>query len=326
MLSRRLFGGTPFGRPPFGRPPFGCRQTAPRRFNAPLITPTMLKGTDGENINGPSLISVPDWLPGRLGSYYLYFAHHNGAYIRLAYADHLEGPWRIHDPGTLHLHQAPAGMDHIASPDVHVDHVQKRIRMYYHGRIEGQARQYSYRAESPDGLDFQSSTSPIADFYLRMLPWRDEWIGMSKGGVMYRSADGIDKFTRLPKPAFRMADPEANAPGDVRHVALALRQDRLAIYFTRIGDKPERILLAHLSLDGPCARWRAKPAGLVLRPEMQWEGADITPARSRAGAASGRENALRDPAFFTENGQDYLLYSIAGESGIAIASLGRDQP
>ena len=30
------------------------------------------------NINGPSVISVPDWVENPLGKYYLYFAHHRG--------------------------------------------------------------------------------------------------------------------------------------------------------------------------------------------------------------------------------------------------------
>ena len=38
----------------------------------------------GDNINGPSLIRVPNWVEGRLSRYYLYFADHKGAYIRLA--------------------------------------------------------------------------------------------------------------------------------------------------------------------------------------------------------------------------------------------------
>ena len=43
------------------------------------------------NINGPSLIRVPTWIEHPLGRYYLYFAHHKGEYIRLSYADRLEG-------------------------------------------------------------------------------------------------------------------------------------------------------------------------------------------------------------------------------------------
>ena len=43
---------------------------------------------------------------------------------------------------------------------------------------------------------------------------------------------------------------------------------------------------------------------------------------SKAGAVKGRENALRDPAIFVDtDGRRYLLYSVAGETGIAIAGL-----
>ncbi len=56
----------------------------------PIIQPQM-DGRMGDNVNGPSLIRVPDWLPNPLGKYSLYFAHHRGDYIRLAYADELGG-------------------------------------------------------------------------------------------------------------------------------------------------------------------------------------------------------------------------------------------
>ena len=55
------------------------------------------------NINGPSLIRVPDWVENPLGNYYLYFSHHKGDFIRLAYADKVEGPWAIYEPGALAL-------------------------------------------------------------------------------------------------------------------------------------------------------------------------------------------------------------------------------
>ena len=37
----------------------------------------------GGNIQGPSLIKVPDWVENPLGNYYLYFADHRGIYIRI---------------------------------------------------------------------------------------------------------------------------------------------------------------------------------------------------------------------------------------------------
>jgi hypothetical protein len=45
---------------------------------------------DYVNINWPSLIRVPDWVEDPLGRYYLYFSHHKGNHIRLAYADDFE--------------------------------------------------------------------------------------------------------------------------------------------------------------------------------------------------------------------------------------------
>jgi hypothetical protein len=62
-----------------------------RRFATnPIIRPHM-DDRMGDNINGPSLIRVPDWIKAPLGRYYLYFAHHDGQYIRLAYSHELQG-------------------------------------------------------------------------------------------------------------------------------------------------------------------------------------------------------------------------------------------
>ena len=69
----------------------------------PTFTGTVTRLTDGPliaglepgalaNINGPSLLRMPDWVLGRRGAYHLYFAHHKGKSIRLAYADDLVGP------------------------------------------------------------------------------------------------------------------------------------------------------------------------------------------------------------------------------------------
>ena len=73
-----------------------------RLLDDPIITPD-LHPSIGKNIQGPSLIRVPDWVESRLGTYYLYFADHKGSYIRLAYADDLRGPWKVYQPGSLQL-------------------------------------------------------------------------------------------------------------------------------------------------------------------------------------------------------------------------------
>ena len=293
-----------------------------KRFPSnPVVRPEMLPLSDGDNINGPSLIRAPAWLPRRLGEYYLYFAHHRGSYIRLAFADRLEGPWTIYGPGTLRLSEVPSCRDHIASPDVHVDWGCRKIRMYFHGPSATANGQKSFVASSSDGIRFEPRTEELGTFYLRMVPFQSAWIGMAKGGVMYRSKDGLSEFHRLPRPAFPLKDANGNLPGSVRHVALEIAGSTLLIYFTRIGDAPECIMRSQIDLNEPEERWIATPPELVLGPEQPWEGANLPLHPSKAGISRSRENAVRDPAIWRDDGRLFLLYAVAGEAGIAISEL-----
>jgi hypothetical protein len=298
-----------------------------RRFDQnPIIRPEMLPGSDGGNINGPSLIRVPAWVTNRLGNYYLYFAHHNGKYIRLAYADMVEGPWKIYEPGTLRLEEAPGCKGHVASPDVHVDEQRKEIRMYFHGPAKAASGQKTFVAVSPDGLRFKAAEDILGIFYWRVFRWDDHWYAIAKGGLLYRSRDGLRGFAEGPNPfpGSDLRDKEYNSPGP-RHFALHQSGNRLWIYYSNIGDAPERILRCHLELTNGWQTWRTSVPEEVLRPETEWEGARLPLKKSAAGAAKGQENALRDPAIFVEQGRVYLLYSVAGESGIAIAELNARQ-
>ncbi len=289
----------------------------------PIIRPEMLPGSDGGNINGPSLIRVPSWVDAPLGRYYLYFAHHGGEYIRLAYADHLEGPWKIHEPGVLHLKNTPACKGHIASPDVIVDESRREIRMYFHGPARAVSGQKSFVATGKDGLHFSPSDEVLGTFYFRVFPYENAWYALAKGGVVHRSADGLTGFERgrNPFPGGESRTGDLNEPGP-RHLALHRQGETLWVYYSSIGDAPERILRAPIKLHADWREWRAEDPEEVLRPEFPWEGADLPVKRSTAGAAKVPLNELRDPAIFEDDdGRTYLLYSVAGESGIAIAEL-----
>lgn len=292
----------------------------------PIIRPGMLPGKDGNNINGPSLIRVPEWLPGRLGNYYLYFAHHNGKYIRLAYADRLQGPWKIYEPGVLQVGEAPGVTGHIASPDVHVDEAARQIRMYFHGPARKAKGQISFVATSGDGLHFKATAEPLGLFYFRVFQYGGAWYAMAKGGQLYRSQGGLTRFEKGPNPlpggaARASEDESANTPGP-RHVAVRVTGETLDVYYSNIGDAPERIQRCAVKLGPDWNAWRAGPVEEVLKPELDYEGITLPLKKSVAGAASGPENALRDPALFTDrDGRVYLLYSVAGESGIGIAEL-----
>jgi hypothetical protein len=280
-----------------------------RRFGEnPIIRPDM-DDRMGANINGPSLIGVPDWAPNRLGRYYLYFGHHKGAYIRLAYADALEGPWRTHEPGVLDLADSHCS-GHLASPDVHVDHEQRRIRMYYHGPTAGHG-QVTRVALSDDGLMFDAAPEILGPSYFRVFAWGGATYALGMPGLFYRSDDGLTNFEQ---------GSELFSP-DMRHTAVALRADTLHVFYSDVGDTPERILVSRIELTDDMSEWRESPSETVIEPDADYEGADLPLEPSVRGWSRDRVRQLRDPAIFEEDGRVYLLYSVAGEAGIAIASV-----
>jgi hypothetical protein len=113
-----------------------------------------------------------------------------------------------------------------------------------------------------------------------------------------------------------------NDQGNLRHLAVRKIGSRLAVYFTRIGDRPERIMRAWIDLTGDWSEWMLGPGEDVIRPTADFEGANLPLRESKSGMSVGRENALRDPAVFVDDdGKTYMLYSVMGEQGIAIAEL-----
>ena len=284
----------------------------------------MLPSGDGININGPSLIGMPDWAPGRLSAYYLYFADHGGSYIRLACAESIQGPWRIHPGGVLSLDQCPFIKDHIASPDVHVDPRNRRFVMYFHGPAKGGESQMTFAATSGDGLHFHPLSEPLGPSYARFFHRDQWWYGLLGTGTVtiFRSRTGISDFERGPVVLGGMK--RLPTP---RHLALQKSGRWLRVFYTRRGDAPERILHGTIDLAEDWRNWTVRGETELLRPQTDFEGAGLPVRPSRDGAAQGKENALRDPAIFEENGRTWLLYAVAGESGIALAEItSRDVP
>lgn len=99
--------------------------SAQRLADSPILTVaksprlTALAEAQGYiNINGPTMIRVPDWVEQPLGKYYLYFSHHKGDFIRMAYADLIEGPWTVYEPGVLSLQQSGFPVNQVPSLSV----------------------------------------------------------------------------------------------------------------------------------------------------------------------------------------------------------------
>ena len=67
--------------------------------------------------------------------------------------------------------------------------------------------------------------------------------------------------------------------------------------------------------------WRDSDPVEVHRAQQAWEGAQLPVEPSRRGAIMHPVNQLRDPAIFLEADKVYLLYTVAGEQGIAVGRL-----
>ena len=284
-----------------------------RLRNNPIITPE-IDARIGSNINGPSLVRVPAWVDAPLGTYYLYFAHHKGQYIRMAHADDLEGPWTTYGPGALDLEHSFFGNsrdpNHVASPDVHVDDENRQIRMYYHG-VVAKGIQRTRVALSEDGINFEAREELLGNSYFRVFQHGGYHYAIGMPGQFYRSMDGLTGFAEGP----------ALFNEHMRHCAVRLAGDTLSVFYSNAGDCPERILESEIDLTPDWLEWRASAPAEVLEPEMEYEGADLPLEPSQRGLTEVRVRQLRDPGIFEENGETYLLYSVAGEAGIAIARL-----
>ncbi|HRE82224.1 MAG TPA: hypothetical protein PLN52_14340 [Opitutaceae bacterium] len=319
---------------------------AERVMDRPLITPSMLPGEEGESINGPSLIRVPDWVANPLGRYYLYFAHHDGKYIRFAYADEIAGPWTLVPGGLLPVGEQKAVRGHIASPEAVIDETTKQIFLFTHGpNRQGAGPQISTVAVSTDGRTFRDLGNVVGPAYLRVFNFQGTWYALNGSGVLHRTQELGKPFTPVGQiigqdildaldPWLRGepgAEPAERRPknGDgrygIRHVGTDVKGDRLYVYFSCLQHRPERIIATTIELRGPPETWRARGAIEVLQPERPWEGSDLPLAYSRGGSTIkygyNRVRELRDPGVYREGEEAWLLYSTAGEYGLGLAKL-----
>ena len=292
-----------------------------RRFSANPVIYVGNHPLAGDNVNGPSLIRVPDWVEKPLGRYYLYFAHHEGSHIRMAYTDDLEGQWKMLEGGVLHVDDTIC-QDHIASPDVLVDDDAREIRLYFHGyeptatidKTHIAQGQSSYLAISKDGVHFEAQSTKLAPYYLKVFRYDGAYYGLAKyhyrDAVLLRSDDGIQTF-----------EPGPHILPRFRHGAVRVIGDTLQVFYSRAGDDPERILVSQMDLKSHWSAWEPSEPQTVISPETDYEGADVADGVSSYGIVYGKTCQLRDPDIFEEDDKLYLAYAVGGEYGIALAQL-----
>ncbi len=316
---------------------------AERLTDAPILYPDM-DARMGGNLNGPCLVRMPDWAAGKLGAYHLYFADHKGRYIRLAYADKLTGPWQMHEPGVLDLSQSlfepedlppppkedwpewahDTGIEdylyaHIASPSVIIDHENRQLVMYYHGLLPD-LDQMTRVAFSDDGINFVPKAPLLGPSYFHVFTHDSVVYAVSLRGWLLRAESWIGPFERGPKLT-PFDTPDSFGAG-FRHGCGMVKGDTLHLFYSRIGDTPERILHARISITGPWTDWHATEASTLLSPERDWEGANLPLEASQPGGTEVRKRELRDPFVFRDDdGKAYMVYAGAGECAIGIATL-----
>jgi hypothetical protein len=180
--------------------------------------------------------------------------------------------------------------------------------MYYHG-LNGLQQQVTRAATSTDGIRFAARPEILGRTYFRAFAHDGYTYAMSMPGQFYRSRNPLSEFVQGPL----LFNPQ------MRHSALLKRGTTLYVFWTQVGHAPESIMVSTIELSTGWSAWTATPGVEVLRPERTWEGADAPVIASQRSTAYGHVNQLRDPAVFEEGGRVFLLYAVAGESGIAIA-------
>ncbi|NET40152.1 MAG: glycoside hydrolase family 32 protein, partial [Cyanothece sp. SIO1E1] len=204
-----------------------------------------------------------------------------------------------------------------------IDEENQIIRMYLHGSHPG-TNQRTVSAVSKDGLVFDVLDEIHGYSYFRVFQYGGVYYAMDALGFINRSLHP-DRGWERREPALIVpieTEDEFGVRDDVRmrHSAVYVRNDVLYLLYTRKSDAPERIVMATVPMTEDWTHWKAGEPIEVLRPEKDYEGVDHPNAPSKKGGGIGLQQ-LRDPGIFEEDGKLYLLYSVAGEEGIAIAEL-----
>ncbi|MDN3666949.1 DNRLRE domain-containing protein [Algibacter miyuki] len=330
----------------------------------PIVVPAMFSNpADGENINGPSLIRVPDWIPlseraDVTAQYYLYFAHHSGDYIRMAWAANIEGPYSLYndfvtvgDRGVLDNNGSNIVLDnniyieenHLASPDVMVDDANQRIIMYFHSgssyyvnNVE-QNDQVTWVSTSPYGLEFYDGIESVqlGSSYFRVFEYDGDLYAFDNGAKTNKALDGANPWAvpsghdftkqlwdRASNNVFADDIPVPSGDLRIRHTGVHVDGNQLQTFYSRRGDLQERIQLSTIDLTVDWESWDPTYAPIeILTPNPGWEGGERTLANSET--SSGVDlNQLRDPDVFEDvDGQLYVVYTGNGEGGLGIAKL-----
>ena len=323
--------------------------------------PSNRRSSQGDNIDGPSMIRVPNFVQNRANSnarYYLYFGHHDGDYIRMAWSRDPDRGFNLYragasvgtrgvlDNNNTNITNVGRGIqlrrNHLASPDAHVDITNNRITLFFHHggpyRFNGRDTnsQRTFVVESRDGLSFRRGDIrpfQLGPSYFKVFERNNRYFAVHNDGgpnvapnnlfsVPGNYYNGNTLPTLWPR---RSAGNMLNISGSrrVRHSGVLTQGNNLRHFYSVRGDSPERIYFTNVSISSSNANnWRGNyPGREVLRAVGGWEEGQRSPSPS-VGGAQTNVNQLRDPDIFQDNdGSLYMYYSGAGEEGIGVCAM-----
>ena len=280
---------------------------------------------DSDNINGPSLIKVPKFIKNPLGQYYLYFADHGGKYIRMAYSNIITGPYALYKKGVLHLDNIP-GYNHLASPDVHIEN--EKICMFYHCPYKnGKTPQYTFYAYSNNGLNFISKLKNIIHPYFRRFTFENDIYGLAMKSVACNTITpelkkkGCNSVTVVLKKINDTWKEIAEILPFSRHTCIFIKNSIIYVFFSNVGDNPEHIKVGELTINKKNNICNIINIKSIIKPELYYEHHNTQLTKSRYGGTKQFVRQLRDPYVIKDDKDIYILYTVCGEKGIAIAKI-----
>lgn len=230
-------------------------------YDFELVADGAVIASDGSDTAYPSVIRVPSWIAPENradadANYYMYYGNHTGSFIRMKWAESLQGPWTAFDLEGVYNSQSRRGVfdvdadstrdtyDHIAAPDVHVDHENQRIVMYYHGRNQpsggtGASRLHeSFVTTSGSGLNFNDPLHGggeighgprtvtvegvtrdiwIGEDYQRAFEKDGNWYSVAKRAILNKAPDPFDIWAPNQADGFDEAWLRESTPSSLWH-------------------------------------------------------------------------------------------------------------
>jgi len=251
------------------------------------------------------MVRVPDWIPlehraDSSARYYLYFGSHWGTHIKLAWSEHIEGPYTVFNSGQGVIHvnnySVPTNLminQHIASPEVLIDDFNQRLILYFHvgiPRWNGDTihHQQTVVATSDYGLDFNEGleNAIISPFYARVFEYDNKLYALTKKGL-YKARDFYNPWKHNenfsdtnPELWKRVARPFNDIPDTVRHFSILREADTLHLMFTRYPATQEHIEYSKIILSRHEWAWKVSDPEDILFPEYEWEGVNYPLVKS----------------------------------------------